>query len=214
MSERSRKYESPKRAAQARATRRAIRTAAAHLFLRDGYERTSMRAIAEEASVSERTVYLAFPKKSSLLDEIIRVAVRGDDAETPMLARPRWQAVLDAEPDEMIPRFAAATTDLWQRTARVIALAESAASSDPDIAELSRRGQAATRADLLSVATVMKRRGAIRRGVTAAAAADTLFVLAGNETVYLRLTETCGWSPRRYTQFLERALLGALSAER
>lgn len=201
------------RAEQARATRHAIRSAGAELFMRDGYERTSMRAIAEHASVSERTVYLAFPKKSSLLDEIIRVAVRGDDADSPMLSRPRWQAVLDAEPSEMISRFAAAATDLWQRTAEVIALAESAAPSDPELAELSRRGQAATRADLLAVATVMKRRGVIRRGMSAGAAADALFVLAGNETVYLRLVRTCGWSPNQYKRFLQRSLAGALGAE-
>jgi AcrR family transcriptional regulator len=48
-------------------TRVQIREAAARLFIRQGYGATSMREISEEAHVSERTTYLAYPAKLELL---------------------------------------------------------------------------------------------------------------------------------------------------
>ena len=59
-----------------------------------------MRAIAKHADVAEKTVYLAFPTKAQLLSEVIRVAVRGDDQETPITARDDWRAILNAPSDE------------------------------------------------------------------------------------------------------------------
>jgi AcrR family transcriptional regulator len=65
-----RSYTSPLRAEQARQTRLAIITAAFRLFLANGYSRTSVRSIAHEAGVSERTVYVAFGDKISLISAI------------------------------------------------------------------------------------------------------------------------------------------------
>ena len=62
-----RPYNSPRRQQQAAATRRAILEAAERLFLRDGYPATTMEAIAGEADVSLKTVYLPFSTKSGLL---------------------------------------------------------------------------------------------------------------------------------------------------
>ncbi len=46
--------------------RAAIARAALHLFVRDGYERTSVDAIASEAGVSKRTVYSHYADKEQL----------------------------------------------------------------------------------------------------------------------------------------------------
>ncbi len=62
-----RQYSSPLRAEQARQTRLAIVEAAFKLFLENGYAETSIRAIAQEAGVSERTVYVVFKDKTSIL---------------------------------------------------------------------------------------------------------------------------------------------------
>lgn len=56
-------------------TRRHIAAAAAHLFAEHGYENTSVAAVAEQAEVSEQTVYNYFPTKQDLVldrDEEIR----------------------------------------------------------------------------------------------------------------------------------------------
>lgn len=74
-------YSSPLRAARARQTRLAIIDAALRLFLERGYVESSIRAIAEEAGVSERTVYVAFEDKSSILAAVADHAFYGGSEE-------------------------------------------------------------------------------------------------------------------------------------
>lgn len=61
-------YHSPLRERQARDTRDSILGAAADLIVDEGLEGFSMRAVADRASVSERTVYHHFPNRQALLD--------------------------------------------------------------------------------------------------------------------------------------------------
>ena len=62
-----RRYDSPRRREQAAATRREILEAAQRLFERQGYAATTMAAIATEAGVALKTVYVAFETKSGVL---------------------------------------------------------------------------------------------------------------------------------------------------
>jgi AcrR family transcriptional regulator len=59
----------------AAATRDRILGAAEALFVRDGFARTSIRAIAADAGVSEATVYVTFAGQAALLDQAIIRAV-------------------------------------------------------------------------------------------------------------------------------------------
>jgi AcrR family transcriptional regulator len=205
-----RTYRSVARAAAARETRRRIRASAAALFVRDGFTATSMNGVAADAGVSERTVFLVFPTKAALLAECIRVAVRGDDDSTPLLARERWQALLQAPPERMLGLLADASAELLGRTARLLAVGESVGPEDPHLNEARERGRAATRSDMREVARAMQRAGALRRGMSAERAADIMYALLGSESVYLRLVEHRGWSNAEYARTLEHALAGAL----
>jgi AcrR family transcriptional regulator len=71
-----RRYDASSRRAAAAATRERICIAAEELFIRDGYARTTIRAVAKAAGVAEATVYLAFAGKAALLDAVILRAVR------------------------------------------------------------------------------------------------------------------------------------------
>ena len=66
-----RRYESPRRREQAAATRRQILGAAQRLFEAHGYAATTMAAIADEAGVASKTVYLAFETKSGLVRALV-----------------------------------------------------------------------------------------------------------------------------------------------
>src|SRR5690349_10624784 len=94
----TRRYDSARRREQAGATRRSILEAAQRLFERDGYAATTIAAIAAEASVSQKTVYLAFESKSGLLRAVWHLLLRGDTGDAPMAARPLYAELL-AEPD-------------------------------------------------------------------------------------------------------------------
>jgi AcrR family transcriptional regulator len=206
-----RAYDSSKRAAAARENRRRIRSAASALFTENGFNATTMAAVATAAGVSERTVYLAYPTKAALLNECIRVAVRGDDDEVTLHARAEWQAALGSPPEQMLARSADAVAQLMSRAARLLAVGESVDLADPVLREFRERGRAATRADTLEAAKALKRVGLLRKGLSTDQAADIIYAVASSESVYLRLVEQRGWSVNAYARVIERALAGALT---
>ena len=207
-----RPYQSAKRDAAALKTRYAIRDAAESLFLRDGYTRTSMKAIATQAGVSEKTMYLTYNTKANLLRHVIQVAVRGDEAPATLSERPEWRALMAGPIDEVFARFAARNAALMTRTAPIIALAESAATTDPELAEHRDHAHATARADLHALATEFKHRGALASHISEQDAADTLYAVANNVSVYLRLTTECGWNDTRYADLIARTLKATLAA--
>lgn len=205
-----RTYHSSKREQASLETRRRIRDRAEELFLRDGYFRTTTKAIAKHAGVAEMTVFSAFTSKPALLSEIIRVKVRGDDQDRPMVATDTWQEMLGAPPDEILPRFAALTGKILARTARILALAESAATADAELAARRDSSHAHIRSDFQQVADALHRHGCLASSITADRAGDAIYALASPNT-YLLLTDECGWSKRRYVQWLARTLQTTLT---
>ena len=93
-----RTYNSPRRREQAAATRREILEAARRLFQKQGYAATTMAAIATEAGVALKTVYLAFETKSGVLRTLWNVTLRGDDGDVPIAEQAWYRETLD-EPD-------------------------------------------------------------------------------------------------------------------
>src|SRR5688500_12198635 len=94
----SRRYHSPRRREQAAQTRAAILDAAEALFVREGYASTTMSAIATEAGVAQKTVYLAFETKSRLLRALWDLRLKGDQEEPGVEAR-EWYREILTEPD-------------------------------------------------------------------------------------------------------------------
>src|SRR4051794_35271712 len=89
-----RRYTSPRRRAQADATRAEILRAAQRLLERDGYAATTVAAVAAEAGVALKTVYVAFATKSGLLRALWNVVLRGDADDVPMGGRPWFRDLL------------------------------------------------------------------------------------------------------------------------
>ena len=79
-----RRYDSSRRRAQAEATRVDILDAAQRLFEARGYAATTVEAIAAEAGVALKTVYVAFETKSGLLRALWNHLLRGGRDEVPM----------------------------------------------------------------------------------------------------------------------------------
>src|SRR5947208_312511 len=100
MSERvkTRRYDSPRRREQAAATRREILEAAQRLFEARGYAATTVAAIAGEAGVALKTVYVVFETKSGLLRALWHLLLRGDEEDVAVPQR-EWYRELLEEPD-------------------------------------------------------------------------------------------------------------------
>jgi AcrR family transcriptional regulator len=197
-----RRYDASRRRAAAEATRERICAAAEKLFLRDGYARTSIRAVAHEASVAEATVYLAFSAKAALLDAAIVRATRDNDGEP-------LSAILDAPPPDLLSRLATSHAATLRRAARLIALGESAILMDAALRPLRDRAHASLQAAYAAIAQRLADARLLRPELTMAEAAETLYAIC-NETTYLRLTDDSARNPKRYATWLTATLEATL----
>jgi AcrR family transcriptional regulator len=191
-----RKYDATSRRAAAAATRDRICAAAEELFVRDGYARTSIRAVAKAAGVAEATIYLTFPGKAALLDAVIVRATRDNPSEG-------LDAIAAAPPEEILPRLASANAVLMARAGRLIALGESASFMDAELRPLRERAHRNLRAAFRVVADRLDDAGLLRAG--AQEAADALYAIAG-ESTYLRMTEGAGLPSDDYARWLTDTL--------
>jgi AcrR family transcriptional regulator len=202
MSQVKRKYDATSRRAAAAATRERICAAGEALFLRDGYARTSIRAVAKEAGVAEATVYLAFENKAALLNAVIIRAVRDNPSES-------LADIAAAPPEDVLPRLAGSNAVLMARAARLIALGESASLMDADLRPWRARAHENLRAAFRTIADRLDAAGMLR--VPAREAGDSLYALA-SESIYLRMTDGAGLPPDRYARWLTDVLSAALLA--
>ncbi|HST17005.1 MAG TPA: TetR/AcrR family transcriptional regulator [Gaiellaceae bacterium] len=199
--ETKRRYHSPRRDAQAAATRREILEAAGRLFERDGYAATTMAAVAEEAAVSLKTVYVAFEAKAGVLRALWNLRLRGDETETPVGERAWYRELLtEPDPERQLRQNARNSRAGKERFGGVLEVIRSAASSDAEIESLWSRIQSEYRENQRSVAASVAEKRALRRGLDVERAADVLWTL-NNPDVWQLLVGLRGWSPDEYERW-------------
>ena len=198
----TRRYHSPRRKEQAEATRREILDAAERLFVKNGYVATSMAAIAKEAGVALKTVYLGFETKSGLLRALWHRNLRGGLEDVPVGEQDWFLEVLD-EPDPARALRLNARNSRQVKT-RIAPLGEvllTAAAADPEIDALSKRIWSQFYDNQRDVVKALHRRRALKRGLGVDRAADILWTLNHPRT-YLLLLEERGWTPEEYERWL------------
>lgn len=195
----TRSYNSPRRREQAAATRRAILDAAQRLFERDGYAATSMAAIATEAQVSNKTVYLAFETKSALLRTLWNLLLRGDEAETPVAQRHWYRAVLDEpDPSRKLRLNARNSRNAKGRMGSMLKVIRSAAPTDDEIAALWSRIQGDYYDNQKAIVKSMRKD--LAEGMSVKRATDILWSL-NHPDVWLLLVDQRGWSSEGYERW-------------
>jgi AcrR family transcriptional regulator len=207
----NRRYHSPLRAEQARATRRRVVESASALFVEKGYAATTVVAVARHAGVSVDTVYSAFTNKRGLLKEVMDVNVGGDDAAVEVLAREGPQR-MRREPDqrEQLRMFAAGMARQLQLVRPLDDVLRSAAATDPEVAALRQDQTVRQRhAAMTQVVGWVRERGPLRQGIDSSHAADVVWTLTSPEVHHL-LCGVRGWSSERYEEWLRDALTSTL----
>lgn len=205
-----RTYRSVVRDEQARATRRRILHAAQRLFERDGYAATTMAAIAAEAQVSLKTLYLVFGTKSGVLRALWHLLLRGDEEAIPVGERPWFRAVLDEpDPERKLRLDIHNATVVRGRIGRLLKVVRDAAPTEPEIADLWARIQAEFHDNQRAVAADLHKRRALRRGLGVDRAADILWTL-NHPDVYLLLVDERGWTPEQHEQWLAELVCAQL----
>ena len=198
-----RAYRSERRNAQAEGTRQAVLDAAARLFLQDGFDGTSVKAVADAAGVSPETVYARFKTKRALLGEAAQRVVRGDDPR-PVLEQPGPRAVI-AEKDQhrQIELFAADIVRRIERAGPLVAVVAGAARAHPELRELHGRLHSDRLRNLRGFVKALEANGSLT--VDADRAAESVWALTSPE-LHAVLTGVGGWSRRRYVAWLTDSL--------
>jgi TetR/AcrR family transcriptional regulator, regulator of autoinduction and epiphytic fitness len=191
-----------RRQKRARQTRRNILAAAHELFVRQGYARTTIQQIADRADVAWQTVYAVFGGKPAILSAVFDVAVAGDDEPVPVPERPFVQAIAEAgDPRAKARIFARHLREAGERIADVLSVIESAAATDPEIADLWRELQDQRLRGMTGAARAFREQGALRPGLSVGRAADILWLYAG-PWAYRSFVTDRGWSLDEYEAWI------------
>jgi AcrR family transcriptional regulator len=190
------------RAARVAENEERIVRAAHELFVRDGYQATTLTAVADAAGVAHRTVYVRFGTKAALLKRVVDVALVGDLAPIDVVSR-EWYRTATTAPtlEARIAALASASARLMTSAADIIAVARQAEPTEPLLAAAAGAGRAATRDAIRRFWTRARDDGLLPAGCDLTWLADTTSVLAHAET-YLLMRETLRMNPKRYQRWL------------
>jgi AcrR family transcriptional regulator len=197
-----RRYHSPRRQEQAEATRQAILEAARRLFERGGYAATTMDAVAEEAGVALKTVYVAFKTKRQLLRALWDVMLKGDQDEAGVAERPWYREVLaEVDAERQLRLNARNSRIVKERIAPILEVIRDAAPTDPDTGALWELIQTDFYDNQRVVVESLREKKALRTGLGIMRATDLLWTL-NHPDVWHLLVGRRGWTPQQYERWL------------
>ena len=197
-----RPYHAPQRAAAAAHTREAIMAAAKDVFERSGWSGATMRAVADQAGVSVKTVEALYRTKAELLKAAVDYAIAGDVEPIPMLAR-ESVAAMEAVPDAaaMLGLHARHARAVNGRAAQLFWVVEQAAPAHQDIAALWAQMSGNRRAAAHWAAVTLLAKPGLPPHVTRAYA-EEVFWLAIDPGTYRSLTLGRGLSPAGFETWI------------
>jgi AcrR family transcriptional regulator len=196
-----RRYHSPRREEQAAATRLAILDAAHRLFERQGYGWTTMAAIAGEAGVALKTVYLAFETKSGVLRALWNHRLRAGRDEVPIAQQNWYREVLEeSDPERQLRLNARNSRAAKLRIGTVLEVIHTAAPLDSDIAVLWNRIQGDYHANQRVIVESLDEKEALKSGLDVDRATDILWSVNHPNMWHLLVGER-GWTPEQYEQW-------------
>ena len=176
--------------------------AATASFVELGYAGTTLAAVAEQADVAPRTLYLHFATKGELLLRCIRVAIAGDAEPIALAERPAMVEAMTAPTlDERIDLMASLTASLMERTGPLLDVALPAPPSEPPIAAAAAAGRSDTRTTLHAFWQRAHDDGLLPPSTDLRWLSETATLLAHGET-YLLIGRTTGWDDETYRSWL------------
>jgi AcrR family transcriptional regulator len=203
----SRRYESPLRQRQAADTRRVVLDAAEQLFTTQPYGATRLPDVAAKAGVSLATVKQTFGTKSELLLQVWHRRLAGGlDDPVPVADRDWYKAIFTGtDPRAKLRALAAGVRAVRPGIARLSQAIETAAQSDPDIAELHNRMQREFYANQKAIVQHLADGGFLRSGLTVETGSDLLYTLNSIHNFDVLVNQR-GWTLDEYEQWLAQIL--------
>lgn len=208
-----RPYRSRLRGEQARATQRAVVSAARDLFVEVGWSRTTIDAIAARAGVSRRTVFTSVGGKAALLKVALDWALVGDDEPVPLSERPVIAEMERlADPRTLLARWAQFVAELEERAAPLAAVLVVAADVDAEVAAVHAESERNRRRGAEFIVSRLAAIGGLRPGLTTDRAVAAALVLM-DPAVHRTLVCEHGWTRPEYANWIERMAMAELLGE-
>jgi AcrR family transcriptional regulator len=202
-----RPYDSSRRRAAAQANRRAILEACRDLLLRDGYQATTIRAVADRANLSPETVYKAFGSKPQMMKALWDITLAGDDDSLTMAERPELRTVLSTpDPHLKLKLYAAFVSGVHERLATLFTLVTGA---DPEVAQLLATTEQERLTGVSAFVAHLADEGILRTGADQSATADACWALTSPH-LFIQLTAVRQWNVGAYRQWLTDMLTATL----
>lgn len=211
MSPDRRPYDASRRQDAAARNRAAVLAACRELLLGDGYQATTIRAVAGRAGVSPETVYKAFGGKPGLVKALWDVTLAGDDEPLTMAQRPQLQEVWRTrDPHTKLRLYAAFVRGVNERLAALSALL---AQAGPEVAQVLAVSESERLTGVTAFLAHLADQGLLRPGTDPAQAADGCWALAGPQ-LFTQLTTGRGWTAAAYQEWLADLLTATLLGAR
>lgn len=206
-----RPYRSERRRAQAEQTRDLVLDAAEQLFVENGFEGTSIAAVAARAGVSPESVYGHFGTKRALLGGLFRRAVRGADPAP--VTEQQVPRMLASVPDqrEQLRLFAADIAPRIERGGPLVTVLTCVARRDAELARLLATLHADRMRNLRVLVDAVAAVGPLL--LTKDEAVETVWALTSPELHALLVRER-GWPRSRYEEWLADSLARLLLPQR
>jgi len=205
----TRRYDSSHRREQAESTRAQILRSAQRRFESDGYVPTTVAAIAKDAGVAVKTVYLAFETKSGLLRALWGVLLRGE-RDVPVASLETYQRVLrEPDPAAQLRLNAANARATKERIGSILRVIESAAAQDEEMAAFWQHIETDFRANQRVIVESLADKQALRTELDVDRATDILWTLNHPYTWHL-LVGRRGWTPDEFESWFGDACIREL----
>ncbi|WP_371406342.1 TetR/AcrR family transcriptional regulator [Kribbella sp. NBC_00662] len=206
MADVKRNYDATTRRERARQRRRGVVVAAQELFEADGFQATTISAVARRAGVSAESIYKGFGTKAALAKAVFDFVIAGDDEPVPIAQRPEALA-LQQEPDvrRKLQLYAAGLVERQQRSARVQILIRDGRHSDETLRETWQTLLDERLTGMTMFARHLLETGGLRPGITLEEVADVLWTYISVE-LYELLVLLRNWSPERYGEHVATAI--------
>jgi AcrR family transcriptional regulator len=194
-------YDNRQRHEASRTTRARIMEVAKISFIVRGFGSTTIRQIAEEAEVSQETIYKTFGGKAALLKAVYDVSLAGDDDAIPLAARPEAIAVREAKsPADAAAAYAELAQLISSRIDPLLRVLLGARDTDNALAEFARTTEQERHVGSSFFVRHWEATGWLRGDITIDQAIDTVWALNSPQPRWLLLDH--GWSERQYTRWL------------
>jgi AcrR family transcriptional regulator len=199
-----RAYQSPQRAASARATRLSVLSAARSLFAQHGIDKVTINDIARSAGVSPPTIYALFKSKDGLLQEIIQASLFGNRFQA---AQSVMAGVDDAV--QLVALTAKVAHAIYASECEELGLVRGASAFSPALKRIEsefEKMRYEMQADRLNLLFAQGRQ---KIDIDLDSARRIMWMYTSRE-IYRMLVTEGGWSGERYENWLADTLIKAL----